>query len=176
MAERNNAYAAALFSLAAESESLEEMSSGLKDLVAVFSQNPQYTELLSSPALPKSERAALAHAALDGHLPQDLVSFVLLLAEGGHLGELEECASEFDGLYRDYLRSATARVVSAVALSEDQKLRLKTRLEQISGKKILLSCTVDASLLGGLRVDLDGTVYDGSLRRRMDDIKKVMDQ
>lgn len=176
MAERNNAYAAALFSLAAESDSCEEMSRGLKDLVAVFSENPEYVELLSSPALAKSERAALAHAAFDGRLPEDLVSFVLLLSEGRHLGELEDCAAEFDGLYRAYLRTATARVLSASELTEDQKVRLKARLEQISGKTVALSCAVDPALLGGLRVELDGTVYDGSLRRRMDDIKKVIDQ
>ena len=176
MAELNNAYAAALFALSSEAGTCEEVSSGLKDLVTVFSENPDYVELLSNPALPKSERAALAHAAFDGRISQDLVSFVLLLCDGGHLREIEDCAEDFEGLYQASLRTATAHVRSAVALTEEQKTRLCARLGALTGKTVTLSCTVDSALLGGLTVEIDGTVYDGSLRHRMDDMKKVMDQ
>ena len=63
-------------------------------------------------------------------------------------------------------------IIGAIELEQ----RLKERLEAQSGKTVTLQCSVDASLLGGVRVDFDGRVFDGSLRRRMDEIKKVLDQ
>ena len=176
MAERNNAYAEALFALAAETGMCEEISSGLNLLTELFSQYPEYAELLSTPALSKEERASLAHAAFDGRIPADLISFLLILCDKRDLEELSACSEAYDGLYRDSLRTATAYVCSATELTEEQKERLKGRLEKISGKRVFLSCIVDPSLLGGITVELDGTVYDGSLRHRMDDMKKVMDQ
>jgi F-type H+-transporting ATPase subunit delta len=176
MAEQNKAYASALFALALESGEGAEISAGLKDLTEAMKANPEYAELLSTPVLPKSERAALVHQAFDGRLPGDLISFLLLLSEGGRLKELEACAEDFEALYQAHLRSQTAYVTSATELTEEQKQRLKERLEAQSGKTVTLQCSVDASLLGGVRVDFDGRVFDGSLRRRMDEIKKVLDQ
>ena len=176
MAELNKAYASALFALALENGTEAEISAGLKDMKEVLEENPEYADLLSAPTVPKSERAALVHAALDGRLPEDLISFLLLLCDGGLLNEFEACASDYEALYRAHLRTQTAYVVSAVALSEEQKCHLKERLETLSGKSVTLQCSLDPSLLGGMTVELDGKVYDGSLRHRMDEMKKVLDQ
>ena len=174
--ELNKAYASALFSLAEETGKASEISEGIQTLLAVFEENPEYAVLLSSPSVSKTERTALVHRAFDGRLPEDLISFLLLLCTGGHLKELSACAEEYDALYQASLRVAVAEVCSAVELTEEQKKKLQNRLETLSGKQVILSCTVDSSLMGGLTVNLDGTVYDGSLRRRMDEIKKVMEQ
>lgn len=176
MAERNNAYAEALFEIASETGKTDRIAEGLTLLTELFDQNPEYTELLSSPAVPRSERESLIHAALDGAVEEDLISFLLLLCEGRHLGELAECAAEYQELYRYSQRTAVADVRSAVALTQDEQVRLRERLEKISGKSVTLRCTVDPALLGGITVNLDGTVYDGSIRRRMDDMKKVMEE
>jgi F-type H+-transporting ATPase subunit delta len=174
--ELNKAYASALFSLAQESGNASEISEGMKTLLSVFEENPEYAVLLSSPSVSKTERTELVHRAFDGNLPADLISFLLLLCTGGHLKELKACAEEYEYLYRVSLRVATAEVRSAVALTEDQKEKLRNRLQTLSGKQVTLSCTVDPTLVGGLTVEVDGTVYDGSLRRRMDEMKKVMEQ
>ena len=176
MAELNKAYASALFTLAQETGEEGAVEEGLKTLVGVFADHPEYELLLSAPSLSKTERDALVHQAFDGRLPEDLISFLLLLCQGGHLKELESCAAEYEALYQRSLRLATAKVCSAVALTKDQKEKLQNRLETLSGKQVTLSCTVDPALVGGITVELDGKVYDGSLRRRMDDIKKVMEQ
>lgn len=176
MAEMNKAYAAALFALGQDSGTSQALSEGVKLLTRVFSEYPEYVELLSSPALPSSERETLVREAFDGRIPADLVSFLLLICQGGHLGEWDACAEEFEELYQESLRSATATVRSAVELTEEETSRLRARLEALSGKTVTLACSVDPSLLGGIVAELDGTVYDGSLRRRMDQIKKVMDE
>jgi F-type H+-transporting ATPase subunit delta len=70
--------------------------------------------------------------------------------------------------------TVTATVVSAVELNETEKAALKQRLEKNSGNTVMLECTVDPSILGGLIVTVNGTVTDGSLRHRLREVKDVM--
>ena len=65
---------------------------------------------------------------------------------------------------------------SAVALTEREKTELKEKLEKRLGRTIRLECAIDPSLLGGLLVQVDGRVIDGSLKHRLHEIKEVMNR
>ena len=82
--------------------------------------------------------------------------------------------AEYNALLDEVSKVSTARIVSAVELSEDEKMALKNKLEEISGHTILLECTVDKSILGGLIVEIDGKIADASLQRHLKDVKDVM--
>ena len=71
---------------------------------------------------------------------------------------------------------AEAVVTSAVALSEDQMAALKAKLEKISGKKISLIQKTDASVLAGLRVELEGKLLDGTVQSRMSGISRKLNE
>ena len=59
-------------------------------------------------------------------------------------------------------------------LSPEQKTALRLKLEKQSGRNVLLECSTDSTLLGGIVVEMDGKVIDGSVRTRLQDIKEVM--
>ena len=99
-----------------------------------------------------------------------------LLCAKGHSALLSDSVAQLRHLYEDAIRRHTAYVVSAVPLSDEQQRRLREKLEKIGGGTVQLSCTVDESLLGGIRVELDGKVLDGSLKNRLQDVKEVMIQ
>ena len=65
-------------------------------------------------------------------------------------------------------------MTSAVELTEGEKAKLIEKLSQKLGRTIHLECAVDPSLLGGLVVNVDGKVIDGSLRSKLQEIKEVM--
>ena len=69
-----------------------------------------------------------------------------------------------------------ATVTAAAGLTDEEKERLRRALERRSGHSVQLECRVDASLLGGVVVEMDGRVLDGSLRHRLHEIKEVMEQ
>lgn len=176
MAEMHKGYAMALFAISEEAGTSDEVSDGLRDLTAIFSQYPEYIDLLSSPAVSKNERAEILKEALGERFEENLTSFMMLLCEKGHINELDGCAAEYEALYTESKRTCTAYVSSAVLLTDGEKEKLKQRLEAVTDKSVFLKCNVDESLLGGVIVEVDGKVYDGSLKRRMSEIKKVMDR
>ena len=67
-------------------------------------------------------------------------------------------------------------MVSAVALSEEQKAALITKLEKLCQKKIILSEKIDPEVLGGLKVEVDGKTLDGTVSGRLKEIRKNVNE
>jgi F-type H+-transporting ATPase subunit delta len=169
-------YAAALFDLARENGSEEPIGEGVKYVAAVVRSVPQVLDFLSAPNIPMKERIGVIENALKDNVPEYVLSFTQLLCEHGHIREIEKCAEDYEELMNAARGLSTARVVSATALTEDQKRQLQQRLSEKTGRKVVLDCSVDESLLGGLVVTLDGKVMDGSLKHRLNEVREVMNR
>ena len=176
MTELSKDYAEALFALAAEQGLEKPYLEALESVDALFADNPDYIDLLAAPSVPQSERAGLVEQALGDSLPEQVLSFVQLLTAHGRIRSLPACVEEYRLLYQAAVAMSTAYVTSAVALTEAQQSALAEKLAAKFGRRVELVCEVDESLLGGLTVRLDGVVLDGSLRRRLQAVKDVIEQ
>lgn len=170
MTEVHQDYATALFSLATEQGT--DWSDDLNAVAALFRENPAYTATLASPAIPLSERIAAVGTALGDSVSKEVSAFVRLLCERGHIRYLEDAVRAYVELEQDRHRCAVAEVVSAAPLTEDERARLLAKLERVSGRTVTLTCSVDPALLGGAVVHIDGKVLDGTLARRLRDMKE----
>ena len=65
-------------------------------------------------------------------------------------------------------------MTSAVPLKDEEAEALRIGLEKKFSRKVTLRCAVDPGLIGGMRVEIDGRVIDGSIRNKLDKIKEVM--
>jgi len=176
MTDLSKEYAEALYALAAETGAEEACLTALEAALAAIEAEPAYGDLLASPAMSRAQRDALLAEAFGDLLPDTALAFVQLLCAKGHSRYLKDSVAEYRRLYEDAISLSTAKVVSAVALTAQQQDRLQQRLEALSGRRVRLCCTVDEALLGGITVELDGKVLDGSLRHRLHDMKEVMKQ
>lgn len=176
MTELSREYAEALFALAVEAGEEKTVLKGLKTVLAALRETPEYGELLAAPSIPAAEKIAAVTEAFKGALPEYGVSFLCLLCEKGRTALLEGCVKEYEKLLGERERVATAKVTSAVPLTEEEKAALTEKLSRKRGVAIRLDCTVDPDLLGGVIVETDGVVYDGSLRQKLREIKEVMEK
>ena len=83
--------------------------------------------------------------------------------------------AEFDALVDDDKRVSHAVVTSAVPLTDDERRALIAKLQAHSGRTVQAEYRLDATLLGGMIVELDGTVYDNSLKRQVSRLKEVIE-
>ena len=97
-----------------------------------------------------------------------------LICRRGRARELPDAIAHYRQLADIRARTREARVVSAAPLTAEEKERLTAALEKKSGMKVTLSCAVDPSLIGGMTVEMDGRVTDGSVRTRLREIKEVI--
>lgn len=176
MTEISREYAVALFDLAHETGSEDAVGDGLKLVAGLMRDNPEVVDFLAAPNIPKRERTGVLENALKDHVQEYVLSFAQILCEQGNIRALEKCAIEYEELLNAARGLSTARVVSAVALTEDEKRQLKQKLSAKTGREVRLECAVDETLLGGLVVTLDGKVMDGSLKHRLNEVREVMNR
>lgn len=174
MTQAANTYAQALYDLAKDEglggRILEELSL-LKD---VFTQNPQYSKLLSAPDLPKQERCGILDQAFRGRVHPYVLNFLKILTEKGYIRQFPDCCDAYRGFYNNDNGILVVKAVSAVVLTEAQRQKLTAKLEATTGKKIDLQCSVDAAMLGGLRLSYDGKQVDGTVKTKLDSIGKLL--
>ena len=167
MTETARMYGGSLYDLAAE-EGLEARILGeLDEAVALFKANPDYLHLLSTPSIPKKERCGLLDEALRDQVHLYVLNFMKLLCEKGALRELPGCARAYRLRYNEAHGILEATAVSAVPLTAEQIRRLHEKLEKVTGRHIDLKTKVEPAVLGGIRLDIEGTELDGTVRSRL---------
>ena len=174
MMQTDKEYAEALFMLVAEEQKIEEYTKSLDIVKQLILENPDYTEFLASPAISLSERLQAIDEAFEGSMPEYIVSFLKILCENGRIRSLPGCIDEFGKLAMAISNKAEADIISAVELSDDQKKAICSKLEKITGKIIQPVYTVDKSLIGGVKIEVEGKTFDGSIRHRLQDVKDVI--
>ena len=125
-----------------------------------------------------------------------LVNFLSLLCERGRLPAFAGCAARYEQRWLEDHNTVRGRVSSVVPLTETQLTVLAARMGETLGKHVLLEGTVSPSLIntvprrmiaesvrqecaaagydGGIRVEIDGRVWDGSLRGRLEELSGLL--
>jgi F-type H+-transporting ATPase subunit delta len=168
-------YARAMVELAREQNMLAPWSDELARVAAAF-EEPRLRPLLLSPAIEHEARvrtatavaAALGVSAMVGNL-------VGVLAERNRVALLPDVVRWYDSFLDDALDRARITIRSAAPLSPAERNELVELARRLTGRReILASTEVDADLLGGIVLDIGGTVYDGSVRTQLARLTKDM--
>ena len=174
MTTTSREYAEALFELAAQDNLVRETSDGVVTVESALLQMPEYRALLASPAIGKEERLAALDQTFRGKIPDILLAILRMMVSRGHVSALTGMARDYDELARGYRGESMAVVTSAVPLKEAETVALRAKLEKKLGRQVTLRCEVNPELIGGIRVEVDGRIIDGSIRNKLEEIKEVM--
>jgi len=167
-------YAAALFMLACEDGAQKEYADALKEMKSVFDEMPEYFAFLSSPAISRAERTGSVDEIFGEKLAENAVSYLKLMCEKGRMQYFNESVDAYMELYAAFERKYRAKITSAVELDEKQKQKLTEKLSAVYGGEVMGEFFVDSTLIGGLIVEIDGKIMDGSIIRRLHDVKDVI--
>ena len=174
MTATGNNYAEALFMLAREENLIDEFFEGLKTAKSIFDENLEYLRFLSTPSIPKSERTSALSQAFSGKINEHVLSFLQLLCEHGKAESFNECFAEYERLREWAAGEVEAVVKTAVELSDSQKQGLIASLQKRTGKSVTLKTVIDESLLGGIAVEIDGQILDGSVKSNLKRAREVI--
>lgn len=165
-------YTKALFQLAREAGQEEKMGQELDNFLEAY-KGSELQKVLTNPAFGIDDRKrTLIEVSNQLKLSILAIHFLLLLLERDRLNYLPSIAI----LYHHWLNEARgrieAKVVSPGSLDSVMVNRLRDVLHRISGKEVVLQQEIDASLIGGVLVEFEGKVYDGSVRTQLEKMKQ----
>ena len=166
-------YAKAVFELAQESKSYPMWAAALAQLTAV-SQDEDFNGLVKDPRVDRHRLAELLIDISKDVLPEGGTNFVNLLVQNDRLTALTDIEQLYTELVAKAEASVNATVVSAIALTDAQRMSLEAALESRLGLKVNLEETVDSSLIGGAVVKAGDLVIDGSAQGRIEKLTTVL--
>jgi F-type H+-transporting ATPase subunit delta len=168
-------YAAALFDLAREANTIDAVKGELDRFDALIGESPELGRLVRSPVFSaevqlRALAAVLERAGIGGLTEK----FLKLVTSNRRLFAVRDMIKVFRALVADQKGEATAEVTVAEALKDEHVAALKSALKAVSGKDIDLSIKIDPAIIGGLVVKLGSRMVDSSLRTKLNAIRHAM--
>ncbi|HVM00218.1 MAG TPA: ATP synthase F1 subunit delta [Egibacteraceae bacterium] len=163
------AYARAILEVAEAEGALSRVEDDLYRFSRTVDGNPELRNRLVDPGVPVGAKLELIDELLGGH-PQS-ASAVMWLVQAGRARQLGAIADALAARAAAARSAVVAEVRTAVPLSEDQRHQLAEALRGSTGSPVELKVVVDPSVVGGMVVKMGDTVIDGSVARRLAELR-----
>ena len=168
-------YATGLADVVLKSGETETVKTELKTWEQMLAANPDLERAFSNPSIPHSKKERVLDGLILKTKPSKTTgNFLRVLVRNGRLEVLSDIVKRFDSVLEERSGVVSAEVASARELSDAQRSELKTNLEKLTGKQVRLAFAVDPDLIGGVVTRIGSTVYDGSVKTQLENLKEEM--
>jgi len=147
----------------------------LNDFLATWEGSPELREFFENPAIPAVQKVVVLdklNAKLK--LMKELRNLIAVLISNDRIGHVSEVAQAYRKLLQEQLGIRPAEIVTARELDPKEREALVAEIAKLAGSKIEACFTLDSSILGGTVVRIGSTVYDGSVRGRLERLKEAL--
>lgn len=170
-------YAQAFFELCQEQAQGQE-----KDILAelyaldeIFSNNPDLAKLMDAPTVPVEEKIALLREMIStGGICELCGNLLCVITEKGRFGCFGGIVRNFRALCSEFYKIAEITVTSSEPLTDALREKIKAKMSEITGKTVSIKEKTDPSIIGGVIIDYGSTRYDGSVKTRLNALKKEL--
>ena len=147
----------------------------IDDFIATWNGSAELRELFANPAVPTLQKVAILdklNAKLG--LQKELRNLLAVLINNDRIGQVHEVALAYRAELQERMGIRQAEIVTARELSIEERSGLVTGVGKLAGSRIEPSFKLDTSILGGTVVRIGSTVYDGSVRGRLERLKEAL--
>ena len=147
----------------------------IRDFAGTLAGSSELREVLLNPSISGDQKLKVldAIAGRIGMLPQ-VRNFIAVIMDHHRLGALDEILSEYDLVTDEGSGIAEAEITSAKPLNDEDRAELEAQVAKLAGGRVRASYRQDSTLLGGAVVRIGSTVYDGSVRAQLQQLKEKL--
>ena len=167
-------YGKALYDAAKEGGMEERIGEELKVVTGIIRSEDGLRRLLGNPTVTAEEKKELVRQIFAGHVYRELVNFLYVLIDKGRTGCLAGAAKQYRLLYEQDRGLAHGKVISAVPLSEAQVSEAGRQISGLLQKEITLENSVDPSVIGGIKIQVEGKMIDLTLRHELEQMRLLL--
>jgi F-type H+-transporting ATPase subunit delta len=171
--DRTLAYAEALFAVARAEGTLADVEDELFRFSRTLQGSDELRDALTDPGIPVARRQQVVEDLLGGRATKTTTALVSMVVGTGRARDLPAIISQLVEMSAAEANKAVAEVRSAIELSADQRERLAKALGDATGRPVEVKVIVDPSVMGGIIAQVGDTVIDGSVRTRIERLRKA---
>ncbi len=165
-------YAETLFELARRHDAVEPYGEGIETVARLLDENPRFREFIETPRIAAADKKRVVRKAFEGSLPRPFLNFLLVTVDKRRQRLLRAIAREYHDLVDQHLDRVHVEVTVARPMDDATLAEVSGRLSALLGKTAIPHVRVKPAVLGGLVVRAGDTIYDGSVRRRLENMRR----
>jgi F-type H+-transporting ATPase subunit delta len=165
-------YADALLGLAEEMKRTEEVAADMRLIHDCVRSSYDLKLFFESPIIDRNKKRKVIEALFKGKVNELTEHFLFLLLDKGRGALTDPIAVEFAALHDQLRGIVNADLKAAYKFDKTDESKVQSKLEEVTGKKVRVSFSIDKSLIGGFLAQIGDTVYDGSVRRQLEILKQ----
>lgn len=164
-------YAEALFRVVQAEGELDRVEDELYRFGKVLESSHELKQALSDQSIDKHQREKVLEELLSDKVSPHTLGLLNFIVTQGHARRLPQILSELSDIAAEARKHVVAEVRSAIPLDDGQRDKLAKALSDATGKSVEVKVLVDPSVIGGVVAKIGDTVIDGSVRRRLEQLK-----
>jgi len=168
-------YAVALADIVTKTNETDSVRTELQNWEQLINSSADLQAAFRNPAISQANKEKVLESLIAKTLPKKTTAnFLRVLLKNGRLTEIGEINKKFGYVLEERSGTVAAQITSARPLAESVKAELKISLERMTGKSVRLNFETDEALIGGVVTRLGSTIYDGSVRTQLQELKQQM--
>jgi F-type H+-transporting ATPase subunit delta len=164
-------YAEALFNVVRAEGEIERVEDELYRFSKVIDGNHELKQALSDKAIDRGQRIKVLEDLLADKVSPHTLGLLTFIVGQGRARQMPQILQELSALAAEARNAVVAEVRSATPLDSRQRAALQSALSKATGKKVAVKVMVDPSLIGGIVAKIGETIIDGSVKRRLEQLK-----
>lgn len=168
-------YAAALADVVLKTGEIEIVRNELSQWATLIEGNAELHDALSNPAIVHAQKEKVLESLIERARPSKTVAnFLRVLLRNNRLTAISAINERFASELEERSGVVTAEIVSARELPANEKSELRSQLQKLTGKTVNMDFHIDEDVIGGVITRIGSTVYDGSIRTKLDNLKELL--
>lgn len=167
-------YATSLFELASETNDIETFEKDLTLVKEVLMSDDSIMNFLNHYKITKEAKIQVIDQSFKDQVSLYVLNFIKLLIVKKRINELLNIIEAYHQLTNDYLEIKEGVIYATYSLKQEEISRIEQAMSEKLNVKVKLTCKVDESLIGGLKVVVGNHIEDGSIKNRMNLLKQEL--
>ena len=168
-------YANALADVVTKTGDVDSVRNELKTWELMISANHDLQTAFGNPAISQVNKEKVLENLIEKTKPtKTTANFLRILLRNNRLTEIGEINEKFSSVLEERSGAVSAQIISARSLSEAEKAGMQANLSKLTGKNVSLNFATDETLIGGVVTRIGSTVYDGSVKTQLAELKHQM--
>ena len=167
-------YAETLFELASRNDALQQYGDAIQIVAKLIDEDVTFRLFMETPRIDDADKKAVVKKSFGEHVPKHVVNFVLVTIDKRRQRLLRSISQQYHALLDAHMGREHVQVTVARALDDTTREVITEKLSAALGTEAIPHIRVDAGIIGGLVVRTGDTIYDGSIRRRLEGMRRLL--
>lgn len=165
-------YAETLFELARRNDALDAYGEAMDLVARLLDENPRFRLFLETPRIEADEKKAAVRSAFADGVPRHVLNFVLVVIDKRRQRLLRAIERQYRLLLDEHMGREHVDVTVARPVDDATAALIGDRLSSVLGKQAIPRIVVKPEIIGGVVVRTGDRIFDGSVRRHLDDMRR----